>query len=363
MGNARSLGSFLSNNTSLGTINDAYDAGTLVPSSINPSVIINGDMRVAQRGTSFISPGQTVYTLDRWMSGMQTTTGAITVTQDTDVPTASEAGYQFTNSLKIDVTTADTSIAAGDRTSMIYRVEGKNIAHAGFGQAGVRYMTLSFWHKHTKTGTHSVSIQNSDRNRGYPIEYTQTATNTWEKAELTFPVDTTGSWLTNNNIGMQIYFSIAMGTNYSATANTWQALTSYAANGTVNNLDSTSNNMLFTGVKLELGSEATDFQHTSYAEELAKCHRYFFKSSHSATSMADATSPSYSFRGKRYSKHSLPTVMRADPSVTAIQQYANYSGGITAGGQHDYVYLAPSSTSELSGTLYWYGGFTADAEI
>ncbi len=121
--------------------------------------------------------------------------------------------------------------------------------------------------------------------------------------------------------------------------------------------------MLFTGVKLELGSEATDFQHISYGEELAKCQRYYFKSSTMATSFADATSPSYTFRGKRYAKHSLPTIMRANPSVTAIQHAANYSGGVTVNGERDYVYLAPSSTTQLSGTLYWYGGFTADADI
>jgi len=285
MTKARDLADFLGNNTSLSTINNAYAAGTLVPTvtTTNPSLIINGDFRISQRGTSFVSPGQAVYTLDRWASGMQTTTGAITVTQETDVPTASESGSNFVNSMKIDVTTADTSIAAGDRTSMMYRVEGNDIAFAGFGLAGTRYMTLSFWHKHTKTGTHSVSFTNSDRNRGYPMEYTQTTTDTWEKAELTFPVDTTGSWFTDNRIGMNIYFSIAMGANYSGTANTWAGATIYGTTTTVNNLDSTSNNMLFAGVKLEAGSEATDFQHTSYREELEKCQRYYETGRTSAT--------------------------------------------------------------------------------
>jgi hypothetical protein len=107
------------------------------------------------------------------------------------------------------------------------------------------------------------------------MEYTQTTTDTWEKAELTFPVDTTGTWRTDSSIGMTIYFSIAMGANYSGTANTWGTGNIYGTTTTVNNLDSTSNNMLFAGVKLEAGSEATDFQHTSYGEELAKCHRYY----------------------------------------------------------------------------------------
>jgi len=323
MTKARDLADFLGNNTSLSTINNAYAAGTLVPTvtTTNPSLIINGDFRISQRGTSFVSPGQAVYTLDRWASGMQTTTGAITVTQETDVPTASESGSNFVNSMKIDVTTADTSIAAGDRTSMMYRVEGNDIAFAGFGLAGTRYMTLSFWHKHTKTGTHSVSFTNSDRNRGYPMEYTQTTTDTWEKAELTFPVDTTGSWFTDNRIGMNIYFSIAMGANYSGTANTWAGATIYGTTTTVNNLDSTSNNMLFAGVKLEAGSEATDFQHISYGEELAKCQRYY-EERRIEMDYTDDSSASTVYR-----TYTIPVQKRATPTIAVTSGLSYWQGG------------------------------------
>jgi len=262
---------------------DAAGGNTATVNGISPlantsrngrNIIINGDMRIAQRGTSFTSPASGQVTCDRWVSGIHTGTGDGNVTQETDAPTAAQSGTVFTHSLKLQVTTANTSIQATDRKYFIYKLEGQDVAPAGSGQAGTRYMTLSFWHKHTKTGIHSVAINNAARNRSYPMEYTQTTTNTWEKAELTFPVDTTGTWPTTNAAGMWIFFGAAYGSNYAATGNQWGAGQKYGTANQVNNYDSTSNSMQFTGVQLELGSVATEFEHRSYAEELAACQRY-----------------------------------------------------------------------------------------
>jgi hypothetical protein len=239
------------------------------------NIIINGDMRIAQRGTSFTSSGSGLFTLDRWVSGVHTGTGDGNMTQETDAPTAIQSGTAFTHSLKFQVTTANTNIQATDRKYHVYRIEGQDLAPAGFGQAGQRYMTLSFWHKHTKTGTHSLAINNAARNRSYPMEYTQASTNTWEKAELTFPVDTTGTWLGGNGIGMWIFFGAAFGSNYAGTVNQWGSSQKYGTANQVNNYDSTSNSMQFTGVQLELGKVATPFEHRSYGEELALCQRYY----------------------------------------------------------------------------------------
>ena len=241
------------------------------------NIIINGDMRIAQRGTSFTSSGSGLFTIDRWVSGVHTGTGDGNMTQETDVPTAAQSGTAFTHSLKFQVTIANTSIQATDRKYHAYRIEGQDLAPAGFGQAGARYMTLSFWHKHTKTGIHSLAINNADRNRSYPMEYTQSTSNTWEKAELTFPVDTTGTWLGGNSVGMWIFFGAAFGSNYAATGNQWGSAQKYGTANQVNNYDSTSNSMQFTGVQLELGKVATPFEHRSYGEELALCQRYYYK--------------------------------------------------------------------------------------
>ena len=239
------------------------------------NLIINGDMRVAQRGTSFTNPASGAYILDRWRAGIHTPTADGNYTKEADAPTAAEAGTNFVNCLKFTCTTIDTSTTATNRYYTRMHLEGQDIAHAGFGQAGVRYVTLSFWHKHTKTGTHSFAIQSGANDRHYAAEYTQTTSNTWEKATTTLPVDTTGTWATNANTGLILYFATYLGANYQGTANTWEAGQGYGTANQVNNVDSTSNSMRFTGVQLELGSVATDFEHRSYGEELAMCQRYY----------------------------------------------------------------------------------------
>ena len=304
------------------------------------NIIINGDMRVAQRGTSFTSSGSGLFTLDRWVSGVHTGTGDGNMTQETDAPTAIQSGTAFTHSLKFQVTTANTNIQATDRKYHVYRIEGQDLAPAGFGQAGQRYMTLSFWHKHTKTGTHSLAINNAARNRSYPMEYTQATTNTWEKAELTFPVDTTGTWLGGNGIGMWIFFGAAFGSNYAGTVNQWGSSQKYGTANQVNNYDSTSNSMQFTGVQLELGKVATPFEHRSYGEELALCQRYYQRHGGGTycgiamTQVYNNTSHMFSFL--------FPVKMRAAPSFgfsnLIVTDRLVYDSDVTA--------LTPQGTSD-----------------
>jgi hypothetical protein len=287
----------------------------------NRNLIINGDMRIAQRGTSFTSSGSGLFTLDRWVSGVHTGTGDGNMTQETDAPTAIQSGTAFTHSLKFQVTTANTNIQATDRKYHVYRIEGQDLAPAGFGQAGQRYMTLSFWHKHTKTGTHSLAINNAARNRSYPMEYTQATTNTWEKAELTFPVDTTGTWLGGNGIGMWIFFGAAFGSNYAGTVNQWGSSQKYGTANQVNNYDSTSNSMQFTGVQLELGDTATPFEHRSYGDELARCQRYY------SVIKTVSAHPVWVYSSTGWSTtFPHPTTMRAVPSVSFTGVPVNGSG-------------------------------------
>ena len=253
-------------------IPDTVEAGF---KSGRKNIIINGAMTIAQRGTSFTDPASGAYTLDRWRAGVHTSTAAANYTQEADAPTAAQAGTNFVNCLKHTCTTIDTSTAATVRYYTRYHIEGYDLARAGFGQAGVRYMTLSFWHKHTKTGVNSFSIVSGDNGRHYVGEYTQTTSDTWEKATHTFPVDTTGTWATDNSKAATLFFATHIGSNYQGTANTWGTGQAYGTANQINNYDSTSNSMRFTGVQLEMGSVATDFEHRSYGEELALCQRYF----------------------------------------------------------------------------------------
>jgi len=296
-------------------IADLGSSATRTAGSNNKNFIINGAMEISQRGTSFTGPSSGAYTLDRWVSGLQTTSGAGDFSQATDVPTATQSGTAFKNSLKFQVTTADASIAATDRTYLVHKIEGQNLVSAGFGQSGTRNMTLSFWHKHTKTGTHSLAINNGARDRSYPMEYTQTTTNTWEKAELTFPVDTSGTWPTDNTAGMWIFWGIAFGSNYAGTANAWAAAQAYGTSSQVNNFDSTSNAMLFTGIQLELGDKGTEFEHQKYADQLQACQRYYFSIGGDANYERGAVGYNFSTTLSRCSTH-FPTTMRAAPSTS-----------------------------------------------
>jgi hypothetical protein len=194
-----------------------------------------------------------------------------------------------THCLDVDVTTADASIAAGDVFALRHRLEGLNAASFGFGHSGTRSVTLSFWVKSTKTGTFCISLTNSASDRCYIAEYTVSVSNTWEKKTLTIPVDTTGTWLYDTGIGLQVAFVLAAGATYQGVAG-WQGGSfAWATSNQVNALDSTANNFKIALVQLEAGSVATPFETRPYGTELALCQRYYEKSFPMATAPATNT--------------------------------------------------------------------------
>ncbi len=236
------------------------------PLSGNRNKIINGDMRISQRGTSFVSPATNTYTLDRfaWFA-----TGAmvVTITQSTDVPNDT-----FQNSLKVDVTTADTSTAAGDFAIINQKIEGYNVRDL-IGQT----FTLSFWVKSPKTGVHCVSFINSGVNRSYVLEYTVTTANTWEYKTVTVVggLITGGTWNWTNGIGLYVVFSLKGGTTFQTTPGSWQVGDFQCTSNQVNVMDNVANDFFLTGVQLEVGTVATPFERRPYGTELALCQRYF----------------------------------------------------------------------------------------
>ena len=244
--------------------------------------LINGSMVFFRRGQSFTSNG---YTADRWTMD-ESTDGAVTVSQTSDVP----AGIGIKNALKIDVTTADTSIAANQYCGLTQFIEGQNMVTANYGTSDAENMMLSFWVKSNKTGIYCVRfVKEAGDGTRYetPIEYTISASNTWEKKTISLSptagstaliTASAGAIKKDANAGFRIMFSHAVGSNYQATNNTWVAGSDkMGTSNSVNLLDSDSNEWYLTGVQLELGSSPTSFEHLPEDVELLRCQRYYFK--------------------------------------------------------------------------------------
>ena len=246
----------------------------------NKNLLINGEMKVAQRGASFASLSNDAYTLDRWYwLDDGTTSLVVTVTQDTDVPTVAEAGVNFENSLKIDVTTAET--IGTDTDEQVYlrqTIEAQNVTFLGHGSTGALDCTLSFWVKSTKTGIFCVLVMRPDASEHYIVEVTIDSSNTWEKKIVVIPGDTSGTAIADDNgAGLIVNFVMAVGTNIDGgTADVWESDSgsTRATSNQVNLMDSTSNNVLFTGVQFEVGSIPTSFQQSLISDELERCKRY-----------------------------------------------------------------------------------------
>jgi hypothetical protein len=228
--------------------------------------IINGDMRIAQRGTSFAAIASGSYGLDRWQWG-QTGAMVCTISQSTDVP-----NNAFQNSYKVDVTTADASIAAGEFTFIRHRIEGYNVRDL-IGQS----FTISFWVKSPKTGIHCVMFSNLGADRSYVLEYAVSSANTWEHKSLTVNggLITAGTWDWTNGSGLNVHFVLACGSTFQTTADAWQTGNFVATANQVNVMDNAANDFFLTGVQLEPGPIATPFEQRPFGSELALCQRYF----------------------------------------------------------------------------------------
>ena len=253
----------------LAELGAAYDSGALS----NRNVIINGAMQVAQRGTSFASVGN-VYTLDRFQMYKQNTGAAFTITQSSVTDLAG-----FANALKVDCTTADTSLASNEQAYISYFAEGQDLQRFQKGYSTALGFTLSFYVKTNKTGLYTVSMFDRDNTRKVNGSYTVADTG-WNRYTISFPADTTGKFDDDNASSLEIFFNLYAGsdTNTGTLSETWAASADAGSTtGQVNFADSTSNDWEITGIQLETGSEATPFEHRSVADELHRCQRYYFQ--------------------------------------------------------------------------------------
>jgi len=254
----------------------------VVPNLGRRNLIINGGMRIAQRSTSAVASGNPgIHTIDRFHV-WNGTDGAWTSERSTDAPEG------FSNSFKAQVTSADTSLAAGQYAQFEQRIEAQNLQHLNYGSSTAKTLTLSFHCKSNKTGTYGIAVYKEDDAGSlstmlFPVDFSISSADTWEKKTITIVTDSTirgaaGGITDDNGSGLRIFWNLASGSTFrTGTNSTWSTNTNHFAtsNQITNWMDSTSNNFYITGVQLEVGDTATDFEHRSHGEELALCHRYY----------------------------------------------------------------------------------------
>ncbi len=240
------------------------------------NIIINGDMSIAQRGTSATGITSNTYaTVDRFRT-VASSLGTWTQSQSTDVP----SGQGFSSSLKMDCTSANASPSASSNLGIQQKFEGQNLQYLKKGTLSAESLTLSFWVKSNKTGTYIAEFFDNDNARQISQAYTISSANTWEKKTLTYDGDTSGALGNDNGNSLLVQFWLGTGSNYSSgtLSTTWTANTSAnRAVGQVNLADSTSNEWYITGVQLEAGETASDFEFLPVDVNFDRCKRYFQK--------------------------------------------------------------------------------------
>ena len=280
----------------------------------NRNLIINGAIQVAQRGTTVTcNSGSNTYSMDRWYARGESSLGVFTLSQE-DIA-ANNQGVKY--AAKVTVTNNVTP-GSGDVYKIAQRIEGQNLAQLELGRSTAKSFTLSFIVKSSVTGTHSGSFMNSAQNRSFPFTYTISQADTWEQKSITIPGDTAGTWLVSNGIGLELNFDMGSGSGKRGNAGgAWLAARAEGATGAVQVISSANATWFISKVQIEVGSTATDFEHKTFAQELALCQRYFFRVPYAGTGAA----PIYIASGVEASANAryafkLPQVMRAAPTVS-----------------------------------------------
>jgi hypothetical protein len=287
----------------------ATSTSAYVAQAVNPTLknrIINGGMTIAQRGTAAVS-ADGGYPVDRWRY-FKTTAATASAQQSSDAP----AG--FSNSYGMTVTTGTTATAA-QYAQMSQSIEGVNISDLGWGTASAKSIVLSFWVKSSLAGTYCVSIRNSEADRTYVAPYTVSGAG-WQRKTLTIPGDTSGTWLVGAGIGIRLLWDWGSGSNYATpTASAWVSGNfAFATGNQANLIGTTGATFYLTGVQLEAGSVATEFELRPQQVELALCQRYFARMTGTLAHVGAGTSTT-NLNALFFIKY--PQAMRSTPTMSA----------------------------------------------
>ena len=242
--------------------------------SIMKNRIINGAMVIDQRNAgASVTLSADTYTLDRWI-GYASAASKMSIQQNAGSVTP-PTGYTYY--LGATSLTAYTPLAATDVFGVSQAIEGYNIADLGWGTANAKTITISFQVYSSLTGTFGGLIRNNAGTRAYGFTYSIPVANTWTTISTTIAGDTSGTWLTTNELGLRLIFDLGTGSTYRVAAGSWTAGNYYGVTGATSVVGTSGATFYITGVQLEVGSSATGFEYRQYQQELALCQRYYYR--------------------------------------------------------------------------------------
>ena len=287
------------------------------------NLVTNGAMQVAQRATSETGLGgaaDSFPTCDRFSVSQTATAGRYTMTQTADGPSG------FANCIKLDCTTADTSIASSEFLLLRQRIEGQDVQVFAKGTSDAKKYALSFYVKGNASATYVAEIMDNDNSNRH-VGKTFAVTTDWTRVEMIFPADTTGAFDDDNGNSLELNIWLHSGSDRTSGTlqQTWGSLVqANRAVGISSFFSSTDNEFFITGVQLEVGSQATNFEHRSFGEELALCSRYYTDIVRADNKTAHLIGYTQTASVARFGFH-VP--MRAAPTIVETNFMVLHAGG------------------------------------
>ena len=325
--------------------------GTCTAKITNPksfrNIVQNGSFQVAQRGSSFTTGtgNFSIYTLDRWKIATYATDQLnLTVTQEP----MNQAVPGFKNYIKVSPNAAETALASDEYTNLRHSIEAQDLQQLCYGTSSAKSLTLSFWVKSNTTGTAGITFNKHDATSYYITRtYTINSADTWEKKTVTIPGLTPSGIANDNGIGLNVYWFLSAGSDYTSSDSTSWVTTAdskYAYGHAINLTDSTSDYLALAGVQLEVGDVATDFEHRSYGDELIRCQRYYQKIDYQVGSGSSGNRVYY------YSNIPFKTEMRDGPSLADHSAFDSDSGNFVTYQDGDYTTQTNGCTLDAATT-------------
>jgi hypothetical protein len=294
--------------------------------------LINGAMVIDQRNAGASVTANGVYTLDRWVA-FNSQTSKYTVQRNAGAVTPPVG---FINYLGATSSSA-YSVLTGDYFFINQAIEGLNVSDLAWGTASAHTVTLSFQVRSSLTGTFGGALKNGGSNRSYPFTYTISSANTWTTISVTIPGDTSGTWATDNTVGINVQFGLGAGATYSGTAGAWAAGNFVTATGATSVVGTNGATFYITGVQLEKGVTATSFDYRPYGTELQLCQRYYEKSYAQITPVPSNAAAGYTFvgtaaiaNGAQWGWTSYKVIKRAAGPAVVIYSYTSSTTSVVS---------------------------------